>query len=337
MSTRRGRTVGPSVDRVPARDHLQAARRARRRSRRRTSSRSRASTTRRSRSCSASPSSTTRRSPRRARFVARHPRARRARRRHRPGRGASTPRSRSSSGLERVATGEVYVISDSNVRVQPGVPLVARGRARGPARRHGREPLRRHGRAHARRRAREPADLRVDGARPRGRGRREPPAAHGRQVDGRPPARPRARSAASARSATSSPRTTSSAPVPRRRLPHRGRRSTLVENRNVGCTVARTLERHTRWAKMRRALYPAGLRLRAADDARRRRVRAACVAAPGQGDRGGLRGAPASCRRRRRSLAVRAAARARGSAWRYVAPRDRPVATSASSAGRARA
>jgi ceramide glucosyltransferase len=31
-----------------------------------------------------------------------------------------------------------------------------------------------------------------------------------------------------------------------------------VENRNVGCTVARTLERHTRWSKMRRALYPAG-------------------------------------------------------------------------------
>jgi ceramide glucosyltransferase len=31
-----------------------------------------------------------------------------------------------------------------------------------------------------------------------------------------------------------------------------------VENRNVGCTVGRTLERHTRWSKMRRALYPAG-------------------------------------------------------------------------------
>jgi ceramide glucosyltransferase len=31
-----------------------------------------------------------------------------------------------------------------------------------------------------------------------------------------------------------------------------------VENRNVGCSVARTLERHTRWSKMRRALYPAG-------------------------------------------------------------------------------
>jgi ceramide glucosyltransferase len=29
-----------------------------------------------------------------------------------------------------------------------------------------------------------------------------------------------------------------------------------VENRNVDCTVARTLERHTRWAKMRRALSP---------------------------------------------------------------------------------
>jgi ceramide glucosyltransferase len=31
-----------------------------------------------------------------------------------------------------------------------------------------------------------------------------------------------------------------------------------VENRNIGCTLKRTLERHTRWAKMRRALFPAG-------------------------------------------------------------------------------
>jgi ceramide glucosyltransferase len=30
----------------------------------------------------------------------------------------------------------------------------------------------------------------------------------------------------------------------------------VVENRNVTCTVARTLERHTRWAKMRRSLMP---------------------------------------------------------------------------------
>lgn len=30
----------------------------------------------------------------------------------------------------------------------------------------------------------------------------------------------------------------------------------VVENRNVACTVARTLERHTRWAKMRRSLMP---------------------------------------------------------------------------------
>jgi ceramide glucosyltransferase len=30
-----------------------------------------------------------------------------------------------------------------------------------------------------------------------------------------------------------------------------------VENRNVGCPLARTLERHTRWSKMRRALFPA--------------------------------------------------------------------------------
>jgi ceramide glucosyltransferase len=34
-----------------------------------------------------------------------------------------------------------------------------------------------------------------------------------------------------------------------------------VENRNVGCTVARTLERHTRWSKMRRALFPLGFAL----------------------------------------------------------------------------
>jgi ceramide glucosyltransferase len=31
-----------------------------------------------------------------------------------------------------------------------------------------------------------------------------------------------------------------------------------VENRNVACSIGRTLERHTRWCKMRRALYPAG-------------------------------------------------------------------------------
>jgi ceramide glucosyltransferase len=31
-----------------------------------------------------------------------------------------------------------------------------------------------------------------------------------------------------------------------------------VENRNVACGVARTVERHTRWSKMRRALFPAG-------------------------------------------------------------------------------
>ena len=30
-----------------------------------------------------------------------------------------------------------------------------------------------------------------------------------------------------------------------------------VENRNVGCSVMRTLERHTRWSKLRRALNPA--------------------------------------------------------------------------------
>jgi ceramide glucosyltransferase len=34
-----------------------------------------------------------------------------------------------------------------------------------------------------------------------------------------------------------------------------------VENRNVGCSVGRTLERHTRWSKMRRALFPAGFAL----------------------------------------------------------------------------
>lgn len=31
-----------------------------------------------------------------------------------------------------------------------------------------------------------------------------------------------------------------------------------VENRNVACTVKRTLERHTRWAKLRRAISPLG-------------------------------------------------------------------------------
>ena len=32
----------------------------------------------------------------------------------------------------------------------------------------------------------------------------------------------------------------------------------LVENRNVSCSVARTIERHTRWSKLRRSLVPAG-------------------------------------------------------------------------------
>jgi len=31
----------------------------------------------------------------------------------------------------------------------------------------------------------------------------------------------------------------------------------IVENRNVACSIGRTLERHTRWAKMRRSLKPA--------------------------------------------------------------------------------
>jgi len=35
----------------------------------------------------------------------------------------------------------------------------------------------------------------------------------------------------------------------------------VVDNRNVRCTVARTLERHTRWAKMRRSLFPSGFAL----------------------------------------------------------------------------
>jgi ceramide glucosyltransferase len=30
----------------------------------------------------------------------------------------------------------------------------------------------------------------------------------------------------------------------------------IVENRNVGCSIARTFERHTRWAKVRRSLQP---------------------------------------------------------------------------------
>jgi ceramide glucosyltransferase len=32
----------------------------------------------------------------------------------------------------------------------------------------------------------------------------------------------------------------------------------VVENRNVSCSVARTIERHTRWAKMRRSLFQTG-------------------------------------------------------------------------------
>jgi ceramide glucosyltransferase len=34
-----------------------------------------------------------------------------------------------------------------------------------------------------------------------------------------------------------------------------------VENRNVDCSIGRTFERHTRWSKMRRALFPAGFAL----------------------------------------------------------------------------
>jgi ceramide glucosyltransferase len=34
-----------------------------------------------------------------------------------------------------------------------------------------------------------------------------------------------------------------------------------VENRNVACSVARTIERHTRWAKLRRSLFPIGFAL----------------------------------------------------------------------------
>lgn len=30
----------------------------------------------------------------------------------------------------------------------------------------------------------------------------------------------------------------------------------VIENRNVGCSIGRTFERHTRWAKMRRSLFP---------------------------------------------------------------------------------
>src|SRR5271166_4459010 len=46
------------------------------------------------------------------------------------------------------------------------------------------------------------------------------------------------------------------------RFKRAGLRATLsfdiVENRNIACSVGRTFERHTRWAKMRRALFPRG-------------------------------------------------------------------------------
>jgi ceramide glucosyltransferase len=32
----------------------------------------------------------------------------------------------------------------------------------------------------------------------------------------------------------------------------------IVENRNTSCSIGRTFERHTRWAKMRRSLFPLG-------------------------------------------------------------------------------
>ncbi len=42
-----------------------------------------------------------------------------------------------------------------------------------------------------------------------------------------------------------------------------------VENRNVDCSLERTIARHTRWAQTRRALAPAGVRDRAGPVARR--------------------------------------------------------------------
>ena len=96
----------------------------------------------------------------------------------------------------------------------------------------------------------------------------------------------------------------------------------VVENRNVACTVARTLERHTRWAKLRRSLNPAGFLaepvLTPVVVASGRRGRGA-LQADRRGPRGRVRGADGLC-------ALRGSATSRSSPGMVVRPaRDRAV------------
>ncbi|MGH7297822.1 MAG: glycosyltransferase [Polyangiaceae bacterium] len=188
------------------------------------------------------------------RFVARHPRLD-ARVVLTDREAAVNPKVAQLVGLERAATGEVYVISDSNVRVKPGYlwALVA-----------------------------ELADERVGMVSSlfAGTGERTLGAAlENLQLCCHAAPGLVATSAVSSRPLTVG----KSMAIRRRDLARLGgflpvgdvlaedhalgrrfldagfvARTSLdaVENRNVGCSVARTLERHTRWSKMRRALCP---------------------------------------------------------------------------------
>ena len=316
-STRRERDAGRRVDRAPRVTHLQAARGQRRRSRGqprvvrshrlpvvRAPLRRRLDTT--------DPAFAVAR-----RFLAPHPQARRARRRHRPRRRHSTPRSRSSSGLERVGHGR-------------GVRHLGLQRPRAAGVPAGRSSPSSPTRASAWSRASSPAPASA----PSGAAlenlqicapTRRPGSSAMDAVSSRPltvgksmairrrdlaaprrlpPGRRRARRGLRPRP-----------PLPRRRLEDAHVASMLVENRNVGCSVSRTLERHTRWAKMRRSLNPAAF---VAEPIMTPIVVASGASwRPVQGDGGAPR---AVCLRRADGLcAARGSAlRGRALAWRYA-------------------
>ena len=255
MATRRGRTRAGGRPR-PARDASSSRSPGATTTSTTTSSRSRASTTRPSRSSSASPTPSDPALRGRAAVSRASPEARRPPRRHRPagrdqpeGRAARRARARRDGrgvrhlGLERPRAADV--------------PLVARRRAGGRAGRDGHQPLRRHRRANASaRRSRTCSFAR----RPRPGSPRWTPSAAGRsRWASRWPCGVATWpcSAAFDPSGTCSRRTTSSAGASWPRASRRARRSRSSRTGTSACSVARTIERHTRWAKMRRSLNPA--------------------------------------------------------------------------------